>query len=214
MFTGIIQSVGTITAIAAHGNDLSLEICAEQFDLSHSHLGDSIAVNGVCLTVIDFISKGFRVDVSAETLRLTTIARWRVDTRVNLEPAATLNTQLGGHLVSGHVDGIAVLKERVTEGRSQRLQFSVPTALTKYIARKGSITVDGVSLTINDIQGDQFSVMIVPHTQKNTIIDDYHIGQPVHIEVDLLARYLERLLKSTDSETGTLTLERLQSLGF
>ncbi|ABQ14045.1 riboflavin synthase [Dichelobacter nodosus] len=214
MFTGIIQSVGTITAIAAHGNDLSLEICAEQFDLSHSHLGDSIAVNGVCLTVIDFISKGFRVDVSAETLRLTTIARWRVDTRVNLEPAATLNTQLGGHLVSGHVDGIAVLKERVTEGRSQRLQFSVPTALTKYIARKGSITVDGVSLTINDIQGDQFSVMIVPHTQKNTIIDDYHIGQAVHIEVDLLARYLERLLKSTDSETGTLTLERLQSLGF
>lgn len=214
MFTGIIQSVGTITAIAAHGNDLSLEICAEQFDLSHSHLGDSIAVNGVCLTVIDFISKGFRVDVSAETLRLTTIARWRVDTRVNLEPAATLNTQLGGHLVSGHVDGIAVLKERVTEGRSQRLQFSVPTALTKYIARKGSITVDGVSLTINDIQSDQFSVMIVPHTQKNTIIDDYHIGQAVHIEVDLLARYLERLLKSTDSETGTLTLERLQSLGF
>lgn len=214
MFTGIIQSVGTITAIAAHGNDLSLEICAEQFDLSHSHLGDSIAVNGVCLTVIDFISKGFRVDVSAETLRLTTIARWRVDTRVNLEPAATLNTQLGGHLVSGHVDGIAVLKERVTEGRSQRLQFSVPSELTKYIARKGSITVDGVSLTINDIQGDQFSVMIVPHTQKNTIIDDYHIGQAVHIEVDLLARYLERLLKSTDSETGTLTLERLQSLGF
>lgn len=214
MFTGIIQSVGTITAIAAHGNDLSLEICAEQFDLSHSHLGDSIAVNGVCLTVIDFISKGFRVDVSAETLRLTTIARWRVDTRVNLEPAATLNTQLGGHLVSGHVDGIAVLKERVTEGRSQRLQFSVPTALTKYIARKGSITIDGVSLTVNDIKGDQFSVMIVPHTQKNTIIDDYHIGQAVHIEVDLLARYLERLLKSTDSETGTLTLERLQSLGF
>lgn len=214
MFTGIIQSVGTITAIAAHGNDLSLEICAEQFDLSHSHLGDSIAVNGVCLTVIDFISKGFRVDVSAETLRLTTIARWRVDTRVNLEPAATLNTQLGGHLVSGHVDGIAVLKERITEGRSQRLQFSVPTALTKYIARKGSITVDGVSLTINDIQGDQFSVMIVPHTQKNTIIDDYHIGQAVHIEVDLLARYLERLLKSAHSESETLTLERLQSLGF
>lgn len=214
MFTGIIQSVGTITAIAAHGNDLSLEICAEQFDLSHSHLGDSIAVNGVCLTVIDFISKGFRVDVSAETLRLTTIARWRVDTRVNLEPAATLNTQLGGHLVSGHVDGIAVLKERITEGRSQRLQFSVPSELTKYIARKGSITIDGVSLTVNDIKGDQFSVMIVPHTQKNTIIDDYHIGQAVHIEVDLLARYLERLLKSTDSETGTLTLERLQSLGF
>lgn len=214
MFTGIIQSVGTITAIAAHGNDLSLEICAEQFDLSHSHLGDSIAVNGVCLTVIDFISKGFRVDVSAETLRLTTIARWRVDTRVNLEPAATLNTQLGGHLVSGHVDGIAVLKERITEGRSQRLQFSVPSELTKYIARKGSITIDGVSLTVNDIKGDRFSVMIVPHTQKNTIIDHYQIGQSVHIEVDLLARYLERLLKSTDSETGTLTLERLQSLGF
>ena len=161
-------------------------------------VGDSIAVNGVCLTAIELGPDHFHADLSAETLGATTAAQWLVDQRVNLEPALTLAKPLGGHLVSGHVDGIGHLRASAPDARSLRLEFEAPAELARYIARKGSITIDGVSLTVNAVDGCRFGVNIVPHTLTHTSLGSLQPDDPVNLEVDLLARYLERLISSTE----------------
>jgi riboflavin synthase len=196
MFTGIIQAVGEIVAVEAVGGDARLRIDTGVLDLAGAGLGDSIAVNGVCLTAVEFSPGGFVADVSQETLSLTTLGNARQGLRVNLEPALTLATPLGGHLVSGHVDGIGRLLSMDPDARSTRMEFEVPIELSRYVARKGSITIDGTSLTVNAVEGEKFSVNIVPHTLERTIMGGYTAGAHVNLEVDLVARYLERLLRN------------------
>ncbi|GAB4350958.1 MAG: riboflavin synthase [Immundisolibacter sp.] len=192
MFTGIIQAVGQVAALERHGGDVRLYIGG--LPLSDGRLGESIAVSGVCLTAVAFTEDGFVADVSAETLTCTTLGDWRVGERVNLERALVLGGRLGGHLVSGHVDGVGEVVARRGDARSQRFTLRAPAGLARYIAAKGSITLDGVSLTVNAVDGAQFEVNIVPHTLTHTSLDAWQPGWRVNIEVDLLARYLERLL--------------------
>lgn len=194
MFTGIIQSVGRIESIEDKGGDARIWIETGQLDMSDVQLGDSIAMNGVCLTAIELRDNAYCADVSGETLSLTSLKQLTVGSRVNLEKALTLQTRLGGHLVSGHVDGLGKVVERYDDARSVRFVIEAPASLARYIAMKGSITVDGVSLTVNRVDGCAFELNIVPHTLKETIMGDYQQGSEVNLEVDLLARYLERLL--------------------
>lgn len=213
MFTGIIENTGQLRQREQHGEDQSLLIASEYFDFSTSQLGDSIAVNGVCLTAVELGKDFFRADVSAETLALTTLGQLSVDETVNLERALTLSTPLGGHLVSGHVDGIGTLYDRFPDGRSERLIFAAPRELARYIAKKGSICIDGISLTVNEVQDHLFHVNIVPHTMQRTSLGTYAVGREVNLEVDLLARYLERLL-SQQIEGEGLTEAKLRVFGF
>lgn len=194
MFTGIIQATGEIRAVDEVGGDARLRIGVGDLNLEQVSLGDSIAVSGVCLTVVEFTQDEFAADVSQETLGLTTLGALEVGAHVNLEPSLTLATPLGGHLVSGHVDGVGRLVSLQPDARSTRMEFAVPTELGRYVARKGSITIDGTSLTVNDVAGDTFSVNIVPHTLERTIMGGYEPGTRVNLEVDLVARYLERLI--------------------
>ena len=194
MFTGIIQAVGEVRALRPTGGDLRLEIATGSLPMADVQLGDSIAVNGVCLTAVALSADGFAADVSRETLSCTSLKIVKPGSPVNLEKALLPTTRLGGHLVSGHVDGLAEVVERYEEARSWRLKMRVPDALARYIAPKGSICVDGVSLTVNDVEGAIFGVNIVPHTWEQTVIAHYQVGTPVNIEVDVIARYLERLL--------------------
>ncbi len=194
MFTGIIQAVGEVAALTPVGGDLRLRIRSGGLDLGDVRLGDSIAVNGVCLTAVELEADGFAADVSRETLSLTSLGGLAVGGAVNLEKALTLNTRLGGHLVSGHVDGLGEIVERRDDARSVRFVVAAPDELARYIAHKGSITVDGVSLTVNGVDGARFDLNIVPHTLRHTIMGGYRPGSRVNLEVDLLARYLERLL--------------------
>jgi riboflavin synthase len=194
MFTGIIQAVGEIVAVEPKGGDCRLRIRAGKLDLADVRLGDSIAVNGVCLTAVELPGDGFVADVSGETLSLTTLGGLSRGDAVNLEKALTPTTRLGGHLVSGHVDGLGEVLALRDDGRSVRYDIRAPDALARYIAPKGSICVDGVSLTVNRVDGAVFSVNIVPHTQQETTIRFYRAGTRVNLEVDLIARYLERLL--------------------
>lgn len=211
MFTGIVESVGHISQTQAMGGDLRLAVAAD-FDWQEVQLGDSIATNGVCLTVVDFISgghsgrSGFYADVSQETLSLTTVGNWKPGTKVNLEKALTPTTRLGGHLVSGHVDGLGEVLARQHDARSERFSVRAPKALAKYIAHKGSITIDGTSLTVNAVNGDVFELNIVPHTLAETIIGGYQVGTLVNLEVDLIARYLERLLLGEQAAQPSSTL--------
>ncbi len=193
MFTGIVAAMGTLLESSAQGSDRRLRIAVEALDLGDVSIGDSIAVNGCCLTVVEKEADSFSADVSAETLRCTTLGSLEPGRRVNLEKAMSLGDRLGGHLVSGHVDGIGALLERESEGDSLRLNLRAPAELARYIARKGSICIDGASLTVNQVNGKDFSVNIIPHTRAETIIGQYRVGQQVNLEVDLLARYLERL---------------------
>ncbi len=213
MFTGIIQSVGTIASITPQGGDARLSINVGELDLTQSDLGDSIAVNGVCLTAIEYGKNQFSADVSNETLNLTSLKNINVGSDVNLEKALTLNTALGGHIVSGHVDGQAELVSLTNDGRSIRYEFDAPLDLAKYIAEKGSITIDGASLTINKIEKNRFGINIVPHTLENTIFKHYVSGTKVNIEVDIIARYLERLLTANTSKDDSLLATLTQS-GF
>jgi len=219
MFTGIIQALGTVLASESRGGDLYLQIDMADLDLGDANLGDSIAVNGVCLTAVEFTANGFAADVSRETLECTTLGRLSKGASVNLEPALRASDRLGGHLVSGHVDGIGQLLRRYPDGRSERLEFEAPGELARYIAAKGSICIDGTSLTVNHVDGAGFGVNIVPHTAKQTIIGDYRPGQSVNLEVDLIARYLERLmqgegnLQRPDAADGGL-LDKLMSADF
>ena len=194
MFTGIIQAQGTIADIQPRSGDMRLQINTGKLDLSDVSLGDSIAVNGVCLTAVELTGKSFSADVSNETLLLTSLGGLKSGSPVNLEKALTLATRLGGHLVSGHVDGVGTVISRSDDGRSVRFVIEAPAVLARYIAHKGSICVDGTSLTVNAVDGARFELNIVPHTLKETIMGDYQTASEVNLEVDLIARYLERLL--------------------
>ena len=193
MFTGIIQAIGRITWVEPRGGDVRLHIDAGTLDLSDVAPGDSIAVSGVCLTALEPSALGFVADVSNETLGLTTLGDALEGDAVNLEKALRLADRLGGHLVTGHVDGLAELIAMESDGRSQRWCFRVPSGLARYIARKGSVCIDGVSLTVNAAHEDEFEVNLIPHTQDVTTLSQRRVGDAVNIEVDLMARYAERL---------------------
>lgn len=217
MFTGIIQAIGQIAAMENRNGDMRLTIATGKLDMSDVELGDSIAVNGVCLTAVEYNSSQFVADVSLESLSLTTLGKLQKNSRVNLEKALTLNTRLGGHLVSGHVDGMATVLDRQAEARSEKFVLEAPDNLKRYISHKGSVTIDGTSLTVNEVDDRKFSLNIVPHTIQETIINDYSVGSQVNLEVDVLARYLERLLtaggKSTAISKG-VTMETLVNAGY
>jgi riboflavin synthase len=217
MFTGIIQATGSIGGIESRGGDLRLQVHSGSLDLSDVALGDSIATNGVCLTAVELTGDGFKADVSRETLDLTTLHAMQPGTRVNLEKALTLNSRLGGHLVSGHVDGVGQVLKRREDARSIRFVIQAPAELAKYIAPKGSICVDGASLTVNRVDGNRFDLNIVPHTLQETIMGGYRPGSQVNLEVDLIARYLERLMlgdRATDSPASGITEKLLRRQGF
>ncbi len=194
MFTGIVEATGRVGALEEHGADRRLRIDGEMGAHNALAIGDSVCVSGVCLTATDLVSTGFYADVSAQTLACTTLGGLAVGDRVNLERALTPATLLGGHLVSGHVDAIGTVLERRDDARSVGFSFALPAQLRRYVAVKGSICVDGVSLTVNDVGEDQCSVNIVPYTLEVTTFGDFAPGRPVNLEVDLIARYLERLL--------------------
>lgn len=215
MFTGIIQAVGSISALQGRGGDMRVHIHCGKLDMSDVALGDSIAVSGVCLTVIEFDQHGFAADVSAETLRCTKLGSMRAGSAVNLEKALTPQTRLGGHLVSGHVDGVGEVVARSQDANSVCFSVRAPDALARYIAAKGSITVDGISLTVNAVAASVFELNIVPHTLQETTMDSLIKGSTVNLEVDVIARYLERLITAGGSDnTGTLTREMLANYGF
>ena len=216
MFTGIILAVGKIRTLQKRSGDCRLTIDTGKLPLADVVLGDSIAVNGVCLTVIELGSQFFCADVSNESLSKTTLAIAQVGSSVNLELALTLATRLGGHLVSGHVDGLATIVEKKLDARSIRFKFKVPDNLAKYIAQKGSICINGISLTVNSVDGAFFSVNVVPHTLKETTLGQDDVGSKVNIEVDLLARYMERLMKGEVAEKPCeqVTMALLQQSGF
>jgi riboflavin synthase len=218
MFTGIIQAVGTVASIESRSGDLRLGIQTGELPLDDVQPGDSIAVSGVCLTVTELVSTGFVVDVSGETLGRTIIDSLSVHDAVNLEKALTLETRLGGQLVSGHVDGIGVVTARSEDGRSVRYTVQAPNELARYIAVKGSICVDGISLTVNVVDGAAFELNIVPHTLVGTTMRDYKKGRRVNLEVDLVARYLERLLQGDDAAKpgngNRITRDLLEACGF
>jgi riboflavin synthase len=195
MFTGIIQALGTVDLHQASNGDLRLGIDCGDLDLAAAQIGDSIAVNGVCLTAVELGPHRFVADVSRETLQHTSLGQLTPGSPVNLETALTLNDMLGGHLVSGHVDGLATLVEMEADARSLRYRFAVEPALQHYLAVKGSVALDGCSLTVNGVDGNHFAVNIVPHTQQRTVFHSYQVGTRVNIEVDIIARYLERLLQ-------------------
>lgn len=195
MFTGIVESLGRIATVQAVGGDSRMTFTSDDGYLDVLGLGDSVAVNGVCLTVAGHVEHGFVADLSRETLTATTAAEWVAGDRVNLEKALTPAKPLGGHLVSGHVDGVGELVDRHEDARSWRMRFRSPTELSRYIARKGSITINGVSLTVNDVDGDRFGVNIIPQTLEKTTLGGLQVGGRVNLEVDLIARYLERLLE-------------------
>lgn len=219
MFTGIIEAVGTVAAIEMQQGDMRLYIRTGALDLSDVKLGDSIATNGICLTAVALPGDGFWADVSRETLAHSRFEQLEVGERVNLEKALMPSSRLGGHIVTGHVDGVGEVVERYDDARSIRLAIRAPQNIRRYIAAKGSITVDGVSLTVNAVGGELFELNIVPHTAAQTIIDQYAPGRPVHLEVDIIARYLERLLGGATAEptaepAGGLSMELLAQSGF
>jgi riboflavin synthase len=198
LFTGIIQDVGIVRAIEARGGDVRLVIEVAQLPLAGLRPGDSVAVSGVCLTVLEPATRQFAADVSRETLSLTTLGTLQPGARVNLEPALRAGDALGGHLVSGHVDGIAEVVSIAGDARSVRVGFRCPAALAHYMARKGSVAIDGVSLTVNDVQGSEFGVNLIPHTQAVTTLGEFTPGRRVNMEVDPIARYVERLLAARE----------------
>ena len=197
MFTGIIQAVGKIKNVKASEKGARFVFESDTIDLNDAKVGDSIAVNGVCLTVVELTNNTFSADVSQETLDCSIFANFKTDDEVNLEKALRLNQGIDGHLVSGHVDGVGVVSNRYSEGESTRFEITVDEDLVKYIARKGSICMNGVSLTVNSMEGTAFGVNIVPHTCTVTTLGDLHIGTEVNIEIDIIARHLEQLLNST-----------------
>lgn len=194
MFTGIVARKGIVQKINRIGGDCRLHIASKELDLEHAAAGDSISVSGACLTMLEPGAEGFFADVSSETLSLTTLGGLQEGSAVNLELALGLDARLGGHMVTGHVDGKGRLVSRHEDARSERFEFEVPHGLARYIAKKGSVCVDGVSLTINEVNGARFSVCLIPHTLEITTLGGLGAGDEVNIEVDLIARYLERLM--------------------
>ena len=198
MFTGIVQDLGRVASREMRGVDARLVIATQKLDLASAAIGDSISVQGVCLTVTALTADSFTADVSHETLSLTTLGELDVGSAVNLEPALRAGDRLGGHLVSGHVDGIAHVVSTGSDGDSLRVKIAVPPDLARYIARKGSVTLDGVSLTVNEVESVTFGVNLIPHTQIVTTLGKLQAGTRVNLEVDQMARYAERLLASAD----------------
>lgn len=194
MFTGIIESLGEVAKVEKTGGDARMLFTAADGYLKDVGLGDSVAVNGCCLTVVRHEAGGFWADLSAETLNLTTSAGWQPGLRVNLEKALTAGKALGGHIVSGHVDGVGKLLSRAEDARSIRMVFDSGPEIARYIAKKGSICIDGISLTVNEVHGSTFGVNIIPHTAQHTTLGDRKAGDAVNLEVDVMARYLERFL--------------------
>jgi riboflavin synthase len=199
MFTGIILSVGRIARLEPRGGDVRLHVDTAGLDLGDVQLGDSIAVSGVCLTAITLEARGFAADVSNETLSLTSLGNLKAGDAVNLEKALRLADRLGGHMVSGHVDGLGKVVSIKPDGRSQRWAFEVPASLSRYIAAKGSVCIDGTSLTVNEVSGHRFGVNLIPHTVEHTAFHARRVGDAVNIEVDVVARYIERLLSSGEA---------------
>ena len=216
MFTGIIQATGQLTQRDSRGGDCRLGIATGHLPMADVKLGDSIAVNGVCLTAVELGPQYFCADVSRETLSRTTLGQAGEGTPVNLELALLPTTRLGGHLVSGHVDGIGRVVGKQDDGRSWRFTLEAPPGLARYIAEKGSICINGISLTVNEVEGARFGVNIVPHTLKETTLGRTEVGDAVNLEVDLLARYLERLLlgeRAAEPKSG-VTMDLLKDYGF
>lgn len=217
MFTGIIEAIGTVRALTPKGGDVRVYVQTGKLDLSDVKLGDSIAVNGICLTAVELPGDGFWADVSRETLARTAFIDLKAGSRVNLEKALTPTSRLGGHLVSGHVDGVGEVISREENARAVQFRIRAPRELARYIALKGSITVDGTSLTVNGVNGAEFELTIVPHTLGETIMADYRPGRQVNLEVDLLARYLERLMlgdKAAEPSASGLTTSFLAEHGY
>lgn len=214
MFTGIIETIGSVTAARKIGGDVRITVSAPDFAERVVALGDSIAINGVCLTVIEFNRHEFSFDVSVESINHTLIGDWVPGKKVNLEMALLPTTRLGGHLVSGHVDGLASLVKIKNDARSWRMVFEAPSNLAKYIAKKGSITINGTSLTVNSVDGNLFDINVIPHTFEVTTLGEIKEGDKVHIEVDLIARYLERLLSGEVAASGGVTESFLSEHGF
>jgi riboflavin synthase len=217
MFTGIIQAVGEVAAMQHQQGDLRLRVRSGNLDLSDVALGDSIANNGVCLTVVELPGDGFWADVSVETLNFSTLGKLNVGDTLNLEKAMTPSARLGGHIVSGHVDGVGEVVSREDDARSVRFTMKAPDNLAKYIAHKGSICVDGTSLTVNAVSGAEFELNIIPQTMQETVFGSYQPGSKVNLEVDVIARYLERLLlgeKAADPDAGEMNMEFLHEHGF
>lgn len=212
MFTGIIQTVGRIVRLEPRGGDVRLHVDTADLDLADVQLGDSIAVSGVCLTAVTLDARGFSADVSNETLSLTTLGRHKAGDPVNLEKALRLADRLGGHLVSGHVDGVGKVVSITPDGRSQRWTFEVPQALARYIAAKGSVCIDGTSLTVNEVSGARFGVNLIPHTVEHTAFHARRVGDAVNIEVDVIARYVERLIGS--GQASGIDVDFLKQHGF
>ena len=211
MFTGIIKAKGTIVTMDKRGGDVRLSVRSDGLPWSDYEVGESIAVNGVCLTAVALHEDGFDTDVSVETLDVTALGGLAAGSEVNLEPAISLGERLGGHLVSGHVDCTGKVISRAADARSIRLTIEIPKEYARYVANKGSVCIDGVSLTVNEVSGNSFDLNIIPHTSEVTIINDYAAGTVVNVEVDLLARYLERLL---DKDGDGISLEFLKAHGY
>jgi riboflavin synthase len=204
VFTGIVQDVGRVLASESRGGDVRLTIGCERLDLASARVGDSLCVQGCCLTAIELGAKTFSADVSRETLTLTTLGDLQPGAAVNLEPALRAGDPLGGHLVSGHIDGVGRITAVASEARSQRLTIAAPAGLARYLASKGSVAVDGVSLTINSVEGASFGVNIIPHTQSATTLGQLAAGARVNLEVDQIARYVHRLmLPYTEAQSGS-----------
>jgi riboflavin synthase len=215
MFTGIIEATGRVSAIKTSGVDLKLTIESDSLDFSDVKLGDSIASNGVCLTVTALHGKSFNADVSGETVKRTLFGQYKAGQLLNLEKALLSTGRLGGHLVSGHVDGISSVEKIEKFGEAWQVWIKMPKDLAHYIAEKGSITVDGISLTVNELSSSAFRLTIVPHTARETTLMSLKAGSQVHLEVDLIARYLERLLQGREGVGSKgVTMDLLQQRGF
>ena len=217
MFTGIVQAVGEIVALEPRGGDTRLRVRTAKLSLDDVGLGDSISTNGVCLTVVDLPGDGYWADVSVETLNFTTLGDLEPGSPVNLEKSLTPMTRLGGHIVSGHVDGVGQVLKLYEDGRSWRAVLRAPDDLARYIAKKGSICVDGTSLTVNDVNGAEFDLNIIPQTMAETVFGSYAVGSRVNLEVDVIARYLERLIlgdAAAESGSAGVSMQALADNGY
>ena len=215
MFTGIIESIGKVLNLERIQDEWRLTLETGDLSLDDVKLGNSIAVSGCCLTVVQLTGSGFAADVSNETRRCTTLADFKPGTKVNLEKAMKATDRFGGHIVSGHVDGVGELVSSEIEGKSRKLTFSMPEGLRRYVATKGSICIDGTSLTVNQVEGNTFSINVIPHTQEMTVSGTYERGQRVNLEVDLVARYLEKLFSNEHSDKrGGVSVSMLEQHGF
>lgn len=215
MFTGIVQALGEIATMEPRGGDLRLRVRTNTLPLEDVRLGDSIATSGVCLTVTELPGDGYWADVSLETLKFTTLGDRKPGDPVNLEKSLTPSSSMGGHIVSGHVDGVGEIRSITRDGRSWRYVVAAPEGLAKYIAHKGSITIDGTSLTVNAVSGCEFDLNIIPQTFDETVFGSYVVGTRVNLEVDVIARYLERLLQGDRAAEGaSLSMNTLREAGY